>query len=85
MKAILGMLALLAVASTASATFAPWYYQTLYKNKCYVPGCDQVRNGRVMAQAAISQFVDLATRRHTSHRHATAWVRQSHSRLQLLC
>jgi hypothetical protein len=43
MKAILALLALLAVATTASATYAPWYQKTLFKWKCYVPGCDQVR------------------------------------------
>jgi hypothetical protein len=43
MKVALALLALLAVASTASATFAPWYQQTLFKWKCFVPGCDQVR------------------------------------------
>jgi hypothetical protein len=43
MKTVLALLALLAVATTASATYAPWYHQTLFKLKCYVPGCDQVR------------------------------------------
>lgn len=43
MKAILSMLALLALAGAASANYAPWYYQTLYKWRCYVPGCNEVR------------------------------------------
>lgn len=41
MKAILSMLALLALAGAASANYAPWYYQTLYKWRCYVPGCNE--------------------------------------------
>jgi hypothetical protein len=69
MKAILGMLALLALAGAASANYAPWYYHTMYKWRCYVPGCDEVCKRRSdtagdrspFAVASVSAVTQLAT------------------------
>uniref|UniRef100_A0A383W2S5 Sushi domain-containing protein n=1 Tax=Tetradesmus obliquus TaxID=3088 RepID=A0A383W2S5_TETOB len=41
MKVIMSILALLATAGAASAKYEPSHYQTLYKWRCFVPGCDQ--------------------------------------------
>lgn len=76
MKVVLCMLALLAVASTASATFAPWYHQVLFKNKCYVPGCDEVRMGRGWVQA-VKSLGGRPTRRRSRQRHAQWSARNS--------